>query len=498
MTRMTSHSSSNPEALKVLFIASEAEPLVKVGGLGDVAGSLPPALMDLTPQEIRGRRLDVRLVIPFHGVIHQKLKNPELIANFEILRKGQPVSVQVFYYLQGKVPTYLIAGQPIPLDGSIYSQDNRIDAEKYIFFSLAALELYKHIDWIPDILHANDWHTACAVYGLALKRPVDKQLAMVRSVLTVHNLPFLGAQAGDILAAYGLPASQDPQLPEWARTMPMPLGLQSADHIVAVSPTYAKEILSVEFGSGLQNFLKTRKKAISGIMNGLDQVSWDPVNDAYIPACFKDGDVSPRPLNKKTLLSNFSLPEKSGVPLLIMVTRMDRQKGVDLAIAALKDNTRLPWQAIFLGTGDPVLENACRQLEADLPERFRAALRFDNKLAHTLYAGADILLMPSRYEPCGLSQMIAMRYGCIPLARSTGGLHDSIHDDQNHTLSTGFLFKRPTSLALAQALKRAIQGFQDQATWQSMQLRGMKQDFSWHQSAVAYTDLYIRLREKLT
>ena len=497
MTRMARPSSSHPEALKILFIASEAEPLVKVGGLGDVAGSLPPALMALDQSEVEGKRLDVRLVIPFHGAVRQKITNPELVATFDILRNHQPVNAQVFYTRQGQVPTYLIAGPPIPPEAPVYSQDNRLDTEKYIFFSLAALELCKAIGWIPDILHANDWHTACAVYGLALHRQSQPEFAKTRSVLTVHNLPFLGADAPDILAAYGLPSSQDPRLPDWARAMPLPLGLQAADQIVAVSPKYAKEILTAEFGSGLQDFLKSRKKSILGILNGLDQVAWDPSNDAYLPTCYGADDISQRQLNKKALLSSFALPEQADVPLIIMVTRMDRQKGVDLAIEALQASLKLPWQALFLGTGDPVFENACRSLEAAMPDRFRTAIKFDNKLAHTMYAGADILLMPSRYEPCGLSQMIAMRYGCIPLARSTGGLKDSIHDNQDVTSSTGFLFKPSTPLALVKTLKRAIERYYNHGAWHHMQVQGMQQDFSWRQSAIAYTNLYLRLREKL-
>jgi starch synthase len=273
------------------------------------------------------------------------------------------------------------------------------------------------------------------------------------------------------------------------------LGLQTADRIVAVSPTYAQEILTPEYGCGLETFLQTRQKSISGIVNGLDQESWDPASDKAIPVNFKVTSLAKRKQNKTALLKEFSLDPDPGIPLLILVSRMDQQKGVDLAIEGLSQSIDGNWQAILLGTGDPKLEEACRRLEKDNPDRIRAAIRFDVSLSRRMYAGADILLMPSRYEPSGLAQMMAMRYGCVPLARATGGLQDTIIDaTSSEDDGTGFLFKPATSAAFAETLQRALQVFRDTERWTAIQKRGMLKDFSWENSAIQYVKLYRGLK----
>jgi starch synthase len=304
----------------------------------------------------------------------------------------------------------------------------------------------------------------------------------------------MGAGTQAAFDLFGLPPSRYPRLPWWGRKFPLALGLQAADRIVAVSPTYAQEILTPEFGCGLENLLKTRHKSVSGIVNGLDQESWDPATDPYIPVNFDVASLNRRKQNKTALIKEFSLDPDPKTPLLILISRMDQQKGVDLAVEGLSQSIRGKWQAILLGTGDPKLEEACRQLEKDHPERIRAAIRFDAKLSRRMYAGADILLMPSRYEPCGLAQMMAMRYGCVPLARATGGLQDTIIDAfSSKELGTGFLFKPATSTALADALRRALKVFENQERWAKIQERGMRRDFSWEKSALQYVNLYRNL-----
>jgi starch synthase len=252
--------------------------------------------------------------------------------------------------------------------------------------------------------------------------------------------------------------------------------------------------MTPEYGCGLETFLTVRKKSITGIVNGLDQESWDPSNDKSIAKNFSINTLQDRMANKKALISEFSLDPNPSFPLLILISRMDPQKGVDLAIDGLRKAVDRPWQAILLGTGDPKLESACLSLEKDFPQRIRAAIRFDASLSRRMYAGADILLMPSRYEPCGLAQMMAMRYGCVPLARSTGGLQDTIIDsDSPDKNGTGFLFKPATSAALIETLQRALDEFSNQAHWQEIQKRGMAQDFSWQRSAIDYAKLFQNL-----
>jgi starch synthase len=284
--------------------------------------------------------------------------------------------------------------------------------------------------------------------------------------------------------------------------MPLPLGLLSADHIVAVSPTYAKEILSPEFGVGLDGFLRSRADSISGILNGIDTSKWNPETDDHLEARYGSKNLDLRTQNKLKLQREFDLEEDAQSPLLAMVTRLDYQKGVDLVIEAVRQLLITPgyasklWHLIILGTGDPTLEEAVGALVENLPSRLRAVIRFDAALSHRIYAGADMLLIPSRYEPCGLTQMIAMRYGCVPIARSTGGLRDTIKDYGFSNNSTGFLFDEPSPEALLEAIGRAMRIYEDRESWVKIQQRGMGQDFSWIRSARQYLNLYMSLVEK--
>jgi starch synthase len=480
--------------IKVLFLASEADPLVKVGGLGDVAGSLPPALRRLTAEETGGYTLDVRTVIPFHTAVRKKVTAPEFLFDFEVPVVDGAVKAQAYRTEADGVPIYLIAGEPIGADAPVYSPDAAVNGQVYTFFSLAALELVRKLDWRPDILHANDWHTALAVYALKTAYVADPFFKGARSVLGVHNLPFMGAGGEAAFDRYGLKPSRYPLMPWWGKKVPLPLGLQTADRIVAVSQTYAQEILTPEYGYGLELMLRARHKVVTGIVNGLDMEAWNPETDADIPVNFSIDTLAKREGNKRALQKEFSLNPEAKIPLLILISRMDQQKGVDLAVDALEQIIDMDWQAILLGSGNAELEEACRKLERDYPERVRAAIRFDTRLSRRMYAGGDILLMPSRYEPCGLAQMMAMRYGCVPLGRATGGLQDTIVDANTDTVyGTGFLFKPATTVALAETLERALAVYADPGRWKAIQGRGMVQDFSWEKSAVKYAALYREL-----
>ncbi len=479
------------KTIKVLFLASEADPLVKVGGLGDVAGSLPPALMRLTVEKTGGYAIDVRTVIPFHAAVRKKVPEAEFLFDFEVPTVDRPVIAQAYRTQADGVPIYLIAGEPFGADAPVYSPEAAVGGEMYIFFSMAVLEMVKKLDWRPDVLHANDWHTALSVYSLKQRRATDPLFKGIRSVLGVHNLPFMGAGTEAAFDRYGLQPSRYPLLPWWAVKGPLPLGLQTADRIVAVSNTYAREIMTPEYGYGLERMLIARRKAVSGIVNGLDMAAWDPATDADIPVNFSAETLPRRQENKLALQKEFSLQPDPAIPLLILISRMDQQKGVDLAIEALAQITDRDWQAILLGTGNPDLEAACLKLEREYPDRIRAAIRFDARLSRRMYVGGDILLMPSRYEPCGLAQMMAMRYGCVPLARATGGLQDTILDaDTDPANGTGFLFEPATAMALADGLERTLGAYADQLRWQGIQERGMHLDFSWEKSALKYVELY--------
>ncbi|MDO9299844.1 MAG: glycogen synthase [Anaerolineales bacterium] len=468
------------QTINVLFLAAEAEPFIKVGGLGDVAGSLPRALRALSNDDIK---LDVRLVLPYHPAV--KADNLKPLGMFSIARGGAEIQVEAFETSLNGMPVYFIGGEPIRANGSVYSLNAVLDAEKYTFFSLAALELSRHTrsDWFPDVIHGNDWHTALSMYGSLTKRWEDGA-RHVASVITLHNLPFMGPDVTAIMESYGVKLAQT-DLPDWARVMPLPLGLWASDAIVAVSPTYGREILTQEYGCGLDDFLRSRGETVSGILNGLDTASFNPADDPALGVNFDINSLEKRAANKKLLQERLGLPREPETPLLAMVSRMDKQKGVDLVFAALKMMKRSKWQAVILGTGDPKLEEAALALQELFPERVKVETRYDGGLARQIYAGSDIFLMPSRYEPCGLSQMIAMRYGCVPIARAAGGLNDTV----KHRV-TGFVFEKPHHMALAASIKSAFKVFAEREKWQAIQRAGMAQDFSWENSAKKYLELY--------
>lgn len=473
------------QTINVLFLAAEAEPFVKVGGLGDVAGTLPRALRALSSTEVK---IDVRLVLPHHSVL--RVEGLRAVSIYPIPRGSSEVHAEAQEGSLDGMPVYFINGDPIRASGSVYSSNNKLDAEKYVFFSLAALELPRQINWQPDIIHCNDWHTALAAYGNLVRR-WENIKHHTASVITIHNLPFLGPDVHEVLASYGLPlASTD--LPEWARLKPMPLGLWASDAMVAVSPTYAQEIsYDPVFGSGLQDFFKTRSDSLSGILNGLDVASYDPTVDSVIEKKFSAGDLAARKRNKTALQEKLGLPVLPDVPLLGMVTRMDEAKGIDIALKGLKMLGKQSWQLAILGAGNPKLEEQARKLREALPDRVRVETRYDAKLARQIYAGSDIFVMPSRYEPCGISQMIAMRYGSVPLVRAVGGLHDTVTDSE-----TGFVFVDTKVKSFNDTLRRALAVYPYHSRWAALQKAGMAQDFSWPRSAQKYLDLYKKLIEK--
>jgi starch synthase len=498
--------------LRVLFIASEADPFMKVGGLGDVAGSLPRAIHKLNRPEhpeaddqvgAAQKMIDIRLVLPYHGAIAAASRNLRPVVSFNVARQDGPVPALAFDQEMEGVPVYLVSGEPIPPDQPIYTGDPEIDGNKYTFFSLAALELVRALGWQPDVLHANEWHTAPAIYALSIRKD-DSFFSKTSTLLGIHNLPYMGNGAGPALSAYGLPPASASNLPTWAQHLPFPLGLLAADHLVAVSPAYAQEILTPEFGSGLSDFLQERAASISGILNGLDIDQWNPQTDPHLIANYSLDNLQPRTLVKRALQEELGLQVDPEIPLLGMITRMDYQKGVDLALDALRQ-IDLPeashhhrWQTVILGMGMPELEEAARRMQTDFPEQIRALITFDSALSRRIYGGADALLIPSRYEPCGLTQMMAMRYGCVPIARATGGIKCTIRHYTDKK-GSGFLFSEPTPEALSGTIRDALRLYQDQQAWQKLQREGMRHDFSWERSARAYLSLYrslVSLRRK--
>jgi starch synthase len=474
--------------MKVLYLASEATPLVKVGGLADVAGELPRALMSLG--------IDVRLALPFYPSIKESGFEVNLIGEASVMHSGGGRKAEFYSTETRGVPIFLIDGDPIRLSEKIYDAPE-IDVEKFIFFSLAALALCEEIGWQPEIVHANDWHTALSVAWLNAHREGNIFWDGVASVFTLHNLPYMGSDASQVMADYDLKIADVPDLPSWARTLPLPLGLATADWLSTVSPSYAMEIQTPEFGRGLEGLLHSRRERLVGILNGIDHEVWDPNHDTALTSNFSHDDIESREKNKHALQYELALWTNTDVPLLAMVTRLDHQKGVDLALDALSNMLDEQWQFILLGTGDPAF--ALDALLFSSPpnrRRIRFIRRFNPRLARQIYGGSDLMIIPSRYEPCGLAQMIAMRYGCIPVVRSTGGLKDTVEDYELPGQGTGFTFQRMESGALMAAIKRGLNLFEDKPAWRAMQRRVMMMDFSWQRSAEKYCDLYHRALEE--
>ena len=478
--------------MNVLFASAEVAPFAKVGGLGDVSGALPAALL-----ENHGDTLDIRVIMPFHAVVKEKGIPNKKIGDFKFEANGQEISCELFVASNAGVPVYLIDNQDINHDSPVYHGDWRLDGLKYASFSLAVLEAARFLDWKIDLLHANDWHTALAVYALRTRYKDDPFFAGVKTVLSIHNLPYNGWGSQEAMAALGFVASDDHDLPDWARFTPLPMGITKADKFIAVSPGYAREILTPEYGCGIENYLKLHADKVMGILNGIDESVWDPTLDDAISHNFSVENLEARINNKLDLQKALNFEADESIPLLTIVTRLTDQKGVPAILEGLPQLLGEKWQFVLLGTGNPDLEAWARHLAEQYPDRIACFIKYDDTVARVLYASGDIFLMPSLYEPCGLSQMFAMRYGNLPVATATGGLADSIVDySTDPENATGFLYQEKSTHGLVSALRLALNTYQDKAQWEKMQANGMNTDFSWPTSAEKYYQVYQSLINK--
>jgi starch synthase len=478
--------------MNILFASAEVAPFAKVGGLGDVSGALPPALL-----ENYSEMLDIRIIMPFHSTVKEKGVLNRKIGAFEFDANGQVVPCELFVASNKGVPVYLIDNQDINHNSPVYHGDWRLDGMKYAIFSLAVLEAARYLDWKIDILHANDWHTALAVYALRTRYKDDPFFAGVKTILSIHNLPYNGWGSQEAMASLGFIASDDQDLPDWAKFTPLPMGITKADKFIAVSPGYAREILTSEYGCGIENYLNLHADKVMGILNGIDESIWDPTQDTVISHNFSVEDLESRKKNKLDLQKALNFEVNEEIPLLTIVTRLSDQKGVPAILEGLPQLIDENWQFALLGTGNPDLEGWAKHLSEKNPDRIASFIKYDDIIARVLYASGDMFLMPSLYEPCGLSQMFSMRYGNLPVATATGGLSDSIVDystDPDH--ATGFLYQEKTTQGLVDALRLALETYKDKVQWQKMQENGMKTDFSWATSAEKYYQVYQNLMNK--
>lgn len=470
------------EPLRVLFLSAEVAPFAKRGGLGDVAGSLPKALAE------QGH--DVRVVMPAYQAIEHGYPGVEpLELTLNVPVGGQLIPAGVFEgRLPGsEVPIYFIAERHLFDRPEVYGYWD--DVYRFAFFSRAALDLtFAAIGWRPDVVHAHDWHTAPALTWLATAGQHDARYAGTPSVFTIHNLAHQGRAPWHILEYLGI-WSHSLQEEPYGEVNFMARGIFHATMVNTVSPTYAREIMTPEGGAGVDGLLRHRSYDVHGILNGIDYETWNPATDPRLAQNYLVGKWEQRQENRRALQKAVGLPQRDDVPLVAMVSRLDWQKGLDITghvIHRLLNGDAGDAQFVVLGTGEQQYEDMFAHLASYHREKMTAVLEYNASLAPLIYAGSDMFLMPSLFEPCGLGQLIAMRYGSVPVVRATGGLADTVFDGR-----TGFTFYNHSADDFWQALERAIHVYRsDPALWRVLQETGMGSDFSWDRSASGYEQLY--------
>jgi starch synthase len=477
---------------RVLMIASEALPFAKTGGLADVLGALPPALARLG--------WDVSVILPrYRGIT-----GGSLVDRFPLTMGGVTREVGIFEIPGTASTRALFVDCPALYDrDGIYGAggaDFPDNALRFATLVRVALEFTARTGVAPAIVHAHDWQAALApVYlnSLYVAHPI---LGRTASVLTIHNLAYQGVFDASWMPRLDLGPElfTVERLEFWGRLSFLKGGVTDADVLTTVSPTYAREIQTPEFGFGFDGVLRARSSDLVGILNGIDTADWDPARDPRLPKPYEVGDLSGKAVAKADVLARYRLPTDAAAmarPLIGMISRMVDQKGFDL-IAALTDTLpRLDATVVVLGTGEARYQDLWTRLAADHPGRIGARIGFDESLAHLIEAGADIFLMPSRFEPCGLNQMYSLRYGTVPVVRAVGGLADTVTDyAPDRPDSTGFVFREYSPAALLEALQRALALYGDATRWKALQVSGMEQDHSWDRSAREYVTIYGRAR----
>lgn len=471
--------------MNVLFVAAEMAPLVKTGGLADVAGALPAAL--------RAAGHDVRVAMPRYRVLreHEIPMQGPIAASF--LPVGEWAEEQrVWHTEQAGTPLYLLDIPAAFERTAIYGEGD--DPRRFILFSRGVMDLLQHLreveGWQPDVVHANDWHSA--LVSNYLKTYYAYTFGHVASVFTIHNLAYQGASPPEILSLAGLSGRglvENGMGPRVAGTFNfMARGIAFSDVVTTVSPSYAAEIMTAEYGEGLDGVLRARSDRVVGILNGIDTVINDPATDRHIAAHYGADDPAGKAACKAALQREFSLPELPDHPLLAIVSRLVEQKGLDLVLSVV------PWllretdaQFVLLGSGQVQWEGAFHRLAEANRARVGVRIGFDAALAQRIYAGSDAFLMPSRFEPCGLGQMIALRYGSVPIVRATGGLNDTVQEGHE---GNGFRFHPYEARYFADAIARALATYRDPGGWALLRQRGMREDNSWAHAAARYGRVY--------
>lgn len=477
--------------LKVLFVASELAPLVSTGGLADVVGALPKSL--------QAAGLDVRVAMPCYRRIpqeHRGIHRAMCIANlgaktaYGAIRESRVPGTEIPLYL---VEHEAYFGREAPYGSGSYEYSD--NPERFSFFCLALLDGLPNVGWTPDVVHAHDWPAAALPAHLKTRFHSHPAWAKTKSVYTIHNLAYQGRYARQHYAATGLPWDlfhMDGFEFEGDMNL-MKGGIAFADRLTTVSPRYAREIQTVDYGCGLHGLLQKRADELHGIINGVDYSVWHPKNDKMLPANYGLGDLTGKAQCRRVLLEELAIPD-TGQPVMAMVSRLAWQKGIDLAVAALPEILEMGFSVVILGSGEEHLERRLHEIAGAFPEQLRVSLKFDVGLSHRIEAGADFFLMPSRYEPCGLSQIYSLAYATVPIVRATGGLWDTVRGlgpaGNTADNATGVRFVPMTPQAVVRAAKQSRALFDNKELLGQVRDNGMREDFSWARSSAAYAELY--------
>jgi starch synthase len=481
---------------RICFIAAEITPFAKTGGLGDVAGALA--------RQMHRRGHDLRVFVPLHGVmdLHGVERRP--VPGLQGLATTVGGGEYRYDVHEARLPgpdspwVYLV-DCPAAFDRPYVYSDAPDEHRRYLLLTRAALECCQRLGFAPDIVHCNDWHTAFAPLLLRTAYAWDRDVfGRTRSVFTIHNIGYQGAfsagAAADVGPGVGVEALHQGDLAQ-GRINPMRHGILYADAVTTVSPNYAAEIRTPDGGHGLDGDLRSRSDAVVGILNGVDYDEWNPATDRYLPFPYDAGDLAGKARNKEALLDLLRMPAASSTPLLGMITRLTRQKGVDLLFDTLPDLLQQrEIRFVALGSGEPRYESFMASLQERFPGRAVFYNGYSEELAHFIEAAADIFVMPSLYEPCGLNQMYSLRYGTVPIVRRTGGLADSVqHFDPTTGQGTGVVFNDFDAGGLRWAITTALEWYSWPSVWRRLVRNGMAENFSWEVSAGKYEELYRRL-----
>ncbi|APH03959.1 glycogen synthase GlgA [Bacillus weihaiensis] len=474
--------------MNVLFAVSECAPFVKSGGLADVAGALP--------KELKKAGVDVRVILPKYHLIGEKFRNQmKQLTEIKVSVGWRQQFCGIETLVYDGITYYFLDNEYYFKRDSLYGHYD--DAERFSFFCRGVLETIQAIDFQPDVIHTHDWHTGMITFLLKEEYVHLPFYSEIKTVFTIHNLQFQGIFPHSVLYdLLGVHTDTFEKVEFHGLVNFMKGSINSADLITTVSPTYKEEIKTSYYGENLDGLLSFHNERLVGILNGIDTEVYHPAIDDLIAKPYGVETLEDKAFNKQYLQTYFDLPVEEKTPIISMVTRLTKQKGLDLVKRVLDEILNEDVQMIILGTGDKEFEDYFRYIEAKYPTKFKAFIGFDEKLAHSIYAGSDMFLMPSKFEPCGLGQLIALQYGAIPIVRETGGLNDTVHAYREEVKSgNGFTFKHFNAHDMFYTINRALQFYHESDTWAEIMKEAMTKDYSWSQSAKKYLMLYTDLMD---